>query len=335
MVPSRRRASPNRLPKLWLGLLLMPAVACERSCSRRGVESRPDPATVTGTAADGGNLIGSLWVASSRRRSSDGGPLTRFAIIGDFGVSKDTERHVAELVRSEQPDFIITLGDNNYPVGAAETIDANIGRFYADFIHPYVGRYGKGASENRFFPCLGNHDWYTASAKAYLDYFTLPGNERYYDFVRGDVHFFAIDSDEREPDGIDRSSVQARWLERQLKGSKSAWQVVYMHHPPYSSGRHGSSKVLRWPYGDWGADLVLAGHDHHYEHLKVGRVTYLVNGLGGQVAYGIGEGIEGSLVRYNQRHGAQFAEADASELAVRFVNIDRKLVDEVVLRHHP
>jgi hypothetical protein len=153
--------------------------------------------------------------------------------------------------------------------------------------------------------------------------------------VRGDVHFFAIDSDEREPDGIEASSVQAHWLERQLKGSKSAWQVVYMHHPPYSSGRHGSSKVLRWPYGDWGADVVLAGHDHHYEHLKIGGVTYLVNGLGGQVAYGIDDGIEGSLVRYNQRHGAQFAEADASELAVRFVNIDRKLVDEVVLHRQP
>jgi tartrate-resistant acid phosphatase type 5 len=336
MVPSCRRASPDWLPKLWLGLLFVPAAACEKGCSGRGVESRPDPpAPVIGSPAASANApaFASLPAASSRRRSADAGPVTRFAIIGDFGVSADTERHVAELVRAEQPDFIITLGDNNYPVGAAETIDANIGRFYSDFIHPYAGRYGKGASENRFFPSLGNHDWYTANAKAYLDYFTLPGNERYYDFVRGDVHFFAIDSDEREPDGIESESVQARWLERQLKASKSAWQVVYMHHPPYSSGRHGSSTVLRWPYGAWGADLVLAGHDHHYEHLQVGGVTYLVNGLGGQVAYGIGPGIEGSRVRYNQRHGAQFAEANASELVVRFVNIDRKLVDEVVLRH--
>lgn len=277
--------------------------------------------------------VAALPFASVWRRSPDAGPITRFAIVGDFGASADAERRVAELIRSEPPDFIITLGDNNYPIGAAETIDANIGRFYSDFIHPYVGRYGRGASENRFFPALGNHDWYTASAKAYLDYFTLPGNERYYDFVRGAVHFFAIDSDEREPDGIDVSSVQARWLEQRLKASKSAWQVVYMHHPPYSSGRHGSSETLRWPYAAWGADLVLAGHDHHYEHLKIGGVTYLVNGLGGQVPYRIGSGIEGSLVRYNQRHGAQFAEADASELTVRFVNIDRKMVDEVVLRH--
>ena len=31
---------------------------------------------------------------------------------------------------------------------------------------------------------------------------TLPGNERYYDFVQGPVHFFVIDSDQNEPDGF-------------------------------------------------------------------------------------------------------------------------------------
>jgi hypothetical protein len=65
---------------------------------------------------------------------------------------------------------------------------------------------------NQFFPTLGNHDWYTPGAQPYLDYFHLPGNERYYDFVWGPVHFFAIDSDENEPDGVNQSSVQAKWL---------------------------------------------------------------------------------------------------------------------------
>jgi len=37
----------------------------------------------------------------------------------------------------------------------------------------------------------------------------LPANERYYDVVLGPLHFFAIDSDEREPDGIDSASIQA------------------------------------------------------------------------------------------------------------------------------
>ncbi|HVR19312.1 MAG TPA: metallophosphoesterase [Polyangiaceae bacterium] len=269
------------------------------------------------------------------KRIPAGEAVTRFAVIGDFGVQSQAAVMVSELVRAEKPDFVITTGDNNYPVGSAETIDANIGRFYHDFIHPYVGKFGPGASENRFFPSLGNHDWETPGATPYLDYFTLPGNERYYDFVRGDVHFFVVDSDAREPDGVDVTSKQAAWLEGALRASKAAWQVVTMHHPPYSSGSHGSSVRLRWPYAKWGADLVLAGHDHHYERLAVDGIVYVVNGLGGNQTYDIGPAITGSIIRYRSRHGAQFVEASKSALVSRFSNIDRQTIDEFSLEASP
>jgi 3',5'-cyclic AMP phosphodiesterase CpdA len=261
-----------------------------------------------------------------------GEAVTRFAVIGDFGTTTEAAAKVAELVRAERPDFVITTGDNNYPDGEAETIDANIGRFYHEFIHPYRGRHGAGAKENRFFPSLGNHDWETPGVAPYLDYFTLPGNERYYDFVRGDVHFFAVDSDEREPDGIAATSKQAAWLERALGASKSAWQVVYMHHPPYSSGSHGSSVELRWPYARWGADLVLAGHDHHYERVNQDGIVYVVNGLGGNRPYPVKKQLPGSVFSYNRRHGAQVVVASKSTLVSRFFNIDRETVDEFSLK---
>jgi hypothetical protein len=194
-----------------------------------------------------------------------------------------------------------------------------------------VGKYGRGASENRFFPSLGNHDWYTPGAQPYLDYFALPGNERYYEFVRGDVHLFAIDSDEHEPDGIDASSKQAAWLEAGLRSSKSAWQIVYMHHPPYSSASHGSSVRLRWPYAEWGADLVLAGHDHTYERVEQNGIVYVVNGLGGHRPYSFKAPIPGSVARYRERHGAQFIEANKSVLVSRFSTIDRRTIDEFSL----
>ncbi len=126
----------------------------------------------------------------------------KFAVIGDFGLDGSAEADVSTLIHSWKPDFIITVGDNNYPSGAASTIDANIGKYYHDYIFPYIGTYGSGSDINRFFPTLGNHDWYTPNAQPYFDYFTLPGNERYYDFVWGPLHFFALDSDEHEPDGI-------------------------------------------------------------------------------------------------------------------------------------
>jgi hypothetical protein len=118
----------------------------------------------------------------------------RFAVIGDYGLAGQRELDVADLVKSWSPDFIITTGDNNYGNGSASTIDHNIGQYYHSFIFPYFGTFGEGAASNRFFPSLGNHDWIAPGAQPYMDYFTLPSNERYYDFVRGPVHFFVIDT---------------------------------------------------------------------------------------------------------------------------------------------
>ncbi len=217
---------------------------------------------------------------------------------------------------SWQVDFIITVGDNNYPDGAADTIDQNVGQFYQAYIFPYRGGYGSGAEQNRFFPTLGNHDWNTDRAQPYLEYFTLPGNERYYDFTWGAVHFFALDSDSREPDGINRSSAQAAWLQAQLAASTSPWNVVYLHHAPYSSGRHGATDWAQWPYKEWGADVVLAGHDHTYERLLVDDLLYFVNGVGGGAIYQFLLLEEGSQFRYNDDYGAMLVEASPAQMTL-------------------
>ncbi|PYV85585.1 MAG: alkaline phosphatase, partial [Acidobacteria bacterium] len=56
----------------------------------------------------------------------------RFAVIGDYGTAGQNELDVSSLVKSWNPDFIITVGDNNYPDGWASTIDRNIGQYYHD-----------------------------------------------------------------------------------------------------------------------------------------------------------------------------------------------------------
>src|SRR6266540_1062337 len=246
---------------------------------------------------------------------------TRFVAIGDYGYSGAYERAVADLVTSLGPDFIITLGDNNYVDGSAAWIDANIGQYFHSFIAPYRGTYGSGATENRFFPSLGNHDWDTPGAQPYLDYFELAGNERYYDFVRGPVHFFALDSDVREPDGNTVDSPQAAWLQAALTASTARWRIVYMHHPPYSSGPHGSTPEMQWPFAQWGASLVLAGHDHVYERLVREGLTYVVNGVGGAELYPITSPIEGSLAHQTRDNGAVSIDVDDSQLHLRFYNV--------------
>ena len=75
---------------------------------------------------------------------------------------------------------------------------------------------------------------------SYLDYFTLPGNERYYHFQWGLLEVFCLDSEIWEPDGIDVDSAQAAWLRGALAASTATWKLVALHTPPYSSGGHGS-----------------------------------------------------------------------------------------------
>lgn len=256
----------------------------------------------------------------------------RFAVIGDYGLAGPDEAEVADLVKQWAPHFIVTTGDNNYPMGSAATIDQNVGQYYHEYIGNYQGGYGVGSDVNRFFPSLGNHDWRTANAQPYLDYFDLPGNERYYELRWGPVHLFILDSDEHEPDGIGLSSVQAAWLREALAASDAPWKLVVLHHAPYSSALHGDSVALQWPYAEWGAHAVLAGHDHVYERLEINGIPYITSGLGGSPArYFFIQVREESIVRYRAEHGAVFVEVSESLINFQFVNTVGEVIDSLTL----
>ncbi|MBI5363062.1 MAG: metallophosphoesterase [Planctomycetes bacterium] len=260
----------------------------------------------------------------------------RFAVIGDYGVNTANAANVGLLVDAFTPDWVITVGDNNYSAGEQATIDVNIGQYYANWIHPYVGGYASVARRNRFFPSLGNHDWGTPGAAPYLAYFTLPGNERYYDFRKGAVHCFALDSDPHEPDGISASSTQALWLQSALAASNAPFKIVYFHHPPFSSAVHGSTWDLQWPFRAWGADAVLSGHDHDYERLIVDGFPYIVNGLGGNTMYTFRPLlVGGSEARFNTEFGAMLVDADDALCTFRFLDIAGTVIDECSIRATP
>lgn len=315
---------------LWLATLGAVVLACDGSVTvvpvvhDRDAAHSPAHPGIGRTDPEGGAAADLI---RPQRASARPSPLTRYVVLGDYGWAGPAEQRVAEMVSALEPDYVFTTGDNNYPDGAAATIDQNIGQYFADFIFPYRGRFPSRGTTNRFFPALGNHDWDTGSTDPYRDYFTLPGNERYYDVVLGPVHYFAIDSDDREPDGIDATSAQARWLAATLRASSSSFNVVAMHHPPFSSGPHGDTLPLQWPYREWGVDLVLGGHDHGYERLEIANLTYVVCGLGGAVPYSFGKAEVGSLARYSAKHGVLLLEADAQTLRLSFINVDGDVID--------
>ena len=199
-----------------------------------------------------------------------------FAVIGDAGTGgKNQFRVASEMAQTYQRQpfgLLLTTGDNVYFGGV-------VGRVKAVVDKPYRPLFDAGVE---FRPALGNHD---------VDQDDDDGNDlpstlaalsmpnRYYHFTRGPVDFFALDSNAMDED-------QLTWLAGRLTCSENRWQVVYLHHPLYSSGVHGSGLELRSALESTlvsgGADIVFTGHDHNYERtLPQQGITYVVTGGGG------------------------------------------------------
>ncbi len=277
-----------------------------------------------------------LLVTGSVAQAQQANP-TVFAAIGDYGDGSSAASNVAALVDSWAPQFVIGAGDNRY---GTSTFDQVVGQFYCDYLTDAgAGSYcNRGTSPvNAFFPVPGNHDYTDgAGINEYLNYFTLPGTgvtssntsltERYYDVVLGAVHFFALDSQGALTSASDLAAQRA-WLQAQLAASTTEWQVVLFHHAAYSSGQHGSTTLMQWPFAAWGADAVIAGHDHIYERVEINGIPYFVNGLGGKSLYTIGTPVQGSKVRYNGAYGAMRIVADSTQMVFEFINTADVVVD--------
>lgn len=247
----------------------------------------------------------------------------KFAAFGDIGYTANSAA-VAKLTRDYNAQFILMLGDLCYgsqPLAAQ--IDVN---------------YRAERASGKLWPVLGNHEFKDRcgggnAASGYRTYFSLPNNERYYDFKRGPVHFFALNS-HKDPDGVSADSKQAIWLKGKLAASTSPWQIVFFHHPPFSSGKHGSTERMIWPFEAWGADAVLSGHDHGYERVmgdvdKDGvEIPYFVSGLGGRSLRPFKKITPGSVKRYNSTFGALFVAATSTSMTFEFRTTNGTLIDK-------
>ncbi len=135
----------------------------------------------------------------------------------------------------------------------------------SEFADCYSQTWGTHKAQTR--PVPGNHEYLTADAAGYFDYFgTLarPQGTSYYSFDVGSWHIVALNSE------IDAStgSAQVQWLEADLASHPAQCTLAYWHKPRFSSGEHGNStfvSVLWQTLYDHHAEIVLNGHDHDYE----------------------------------------------------------------------
>jgi len=167
---------------------------------------------------------------------------------------------------------------------------------------------------------------------------------------RGLVELFCLNSNlgnprEEEPH-LKLAAIQREWIQKALIESTAKWKIVFFHHPPYSTAQHDESAIwMRHPYGEWGADIVLSGHQHVYERMDVPsgpalqdptaggigkaglrrNLTYIINGLGGHPwvyeIHNCQQRAQGSASRYNAAHGAMLFQADETGLRLCFFSV--------------
>ena len=176
---------------------------------------------------------------------------------GDIGRCDDrSDSKTARLV-GKIPGTVFTLGDSAYPDGTREQ--------FRDCYDPTWGKYKK-----RTRPTAGNHDYHTAGAKPYFNYFRWrAGRPRgYYSYDRGAWHIVALNSNCEEVGGCDWRSAQGRWLSTDLDRHRGRCTLAYFQHPLYASGSgYDSPKVKPFWHILYNhhADVILNGHAHRYE----------------------------------------------------------------------
>jgi acid phosphatase type 7 len=157
------------------------------------------------------------------------------------------------------PGTVYTLGDNVYPSGT----DAEFDNCY----NPSWGRH-----KARTKPSVGNHEYGTAGASGYYNYFGAAAgdpSQGYYSYDLGAWHIIALNSMCENVGGCGASSTMVTWLEGDLAANPSSCTLAYWHHPVFSSGSAHGNDPKMIPSWDAlyaaGADVVLSGHDHDYE----------------------------------------------------------------------
>ena len=269
--------------------------------------------------------------------------------VGDFGQDTDARDEVAALIDGWDPLWFLSLGDQWYGSTSTEAnLEDSLGETYQQFV-----------ADGRFLPCIGNHDRDPAGhLPITFDYFTFPKIKSelgesdsvgyYAKEIDQRLSIFVIDTgmdnddDNQQADGITVSSKQAAWLRVALARSTSKFNIVVGHHNPYSS-RIGSPSDnyegrrqyadIRWPFGDWGADVYLGGHIHSYERLEVDGFPYIVCGTGGKDLTGkfTDDMSEYSQLAQDDEYGALKITCSCDALTIEHINVDGETLDTLTI----
>jgi hypothetical protein len=263
--------------------------------------------TASGAVADG-----------AFRAAPAGAARFTFAVVGDFGSGNSNEAAVVSMIESWRPDFVLTVGDNAYPLGSAALLDRDI-----------FGPYAAIMRESAWFPALGNHDVKADNGKPELEAFHSLGNERWYRFTWGNAAVVVLDSDVSVAPG----SPQLRFA-RSALALPSCFRFAAWHHPPWEPPARPISPGLREnivPLVEKnGVQVVFEGHLHAYTRSRPRHgVLYVTVGTGGaELSTDAGDLTIPSARVVQGRYGALRVDVAGRAARFRYQTVDGTVRDD-------
>lgn len=169
------------------------------------------------------------------------------------------------LDNASSPKTVFTTGDNAYEDGTSLEYQTCYGP------QPPTDQPNWGEFKAITRPSPGNHEYQTAGAAGYFEYYgTLAGDpgKGYYSYDLGSWHIISLNSNCKFVACAD-GSAQVTWLKADLADHPNACTLAYWHHPRFSSKLSSGGNSSVKPFWDAlyaaNADVVLNGHIHNYE----------------------------------------------------------------------
>jgi Purple acid Phosphatase, N-terminal domain/Calcineurin-like phosphoesterase len=234
-----------------------------------------------GAAAIAGDFVTAPAGRASFRFTSFGDQST--PVAGD-GIASPWAGYVVDQIERLQPLFHLLNGDLCYANISADRVAAWTHFFEND---------SRSARHRPWMPAAGNHENERGNGPigygAHQTRFSLPDSGAdpefrglWYAFTAGSVRVVSLANDDVcYQDGGDTyvrgysGGAQRAWLERTLAAARADpgidWVVVCMHQTAISSARdaNGCDRGIREAFvplfDRYGVDVVVCGHEHHYE----------------------------------------------------------------------
>lgn len=234
------------------------------------------------------------------------------------------------IIKNHPGAIVLALGDNAYNRGKIDE--------YRDH---YTPTWGQPDLLGRTFSCPGNHDYRTAAAEPYFQYF---GEQRagtpqrsYFSVPLPEAgwHLLSLNSEVDQ----DAHSPQLQWLRRDLAERRFKPIIAIWHRPRWGSGAHRDSKKPRWFWNEIYAargELILNGHAHHYERFAPQRPDQIPDPQGPRM-FVVGTGGRKLAGRTKDTPNSEYARFDkygVLKLTLRpesyrweFIGVDDRVLD--------